>query len=97
MENSYVTPRLLPLREFPDSQKQSEGMITLPADFSGRQCHVYLNIPYAEKSGMTLHLHMLVPEITEEEQGLTFPLILFVQGSAWMCRLAEKQDQPMQY
>lgn len=87
MENSYVTPRLLPLREFPASQKQSEGMITLPADFSGRQCHVYLNIPYAEKSGMTLHLHMLVPEITEEEQGLTFPLILFVQGSAWM-----KQD-----
>lgn len=82
----YVTPCDVPLKDFPETELGCEGMITLEADFSARPCHAYVNIPYAEKDGVTLHLHVIVPEMAEEED-LKFPLILFIQGSGWM-----KQD-----
>jgi hypothetical protein len=40
----------------------------------------------ATKSGVPLHLHIIEPKQTEG-QGRLFPLVVYVQGSAWF-----KQD-----
>ncbi len=68
--------------DFPPSKIDAPGVKSLKADFSERSVHLHRNVPYAIKSGTTLHMDIIEPEQRTGE-GL-FPLIVYVQGSAWM-------------
>jgi acetyl esterase/lipase len=65
--------------EFPDSTLTTEGMLVLEADTVPERAQAMINVPYADKSGRTLHLAVLAAPWSTE----TFPLIVYVQGSAW--------------
>ena len=65
--------------EFPDSPLTTEGMLVLDADTVPDRAQAMIGIPYAEKSGRTLHLAVVAPAWSTE----TYPLVVFVQGSAW--------------
>ena len=67
---------------FPESTMATEGMKILPADLSERSCTIHIGVEYAHKSGMPLHLHIIEPRQSEEEYD-TYPLIMYIQGSAW--------------
>jgi acetyl esterase/lipase len=69
--------------EFPDSPLTTEGMLVLDADTFPDRAQAMINIPYAEKSGRTLHLAVLFPPLATPWSIETFPLVVFVQGSAW--------------
>jgi acetyl esterase/lipase len=79
---SRVEPRPAPLSEFPDSTAKAAGMRVIEADLTPRYGTALLGVPYAEKSGRTLTLQVLLPPMEPESQDL-FPCVLFVQGSAW--------------
>ncbi len=86
MKNQDTSP-LIPARAssfeaFPESTLSSEGMQVLQADLSEQSIFTHLNVKYAEKSGMPLHLTILEPRQKEGNEKL-YPLILYVQGSAW--------------
>lgn len=78
----YLRP-LAPDEAFPESQRSSEGMLTLVADHTPRRGTAQLGVEYARKSGMPLHLQILFPPI-ERGTSPRFPLVVYVQGSAWM-------------
>jgi acetyl esterase/lipase len=65
--------------DFPDSVLTTEPMLVLEADTVPEQAQAMVGIPYAQKSGRTLHLAVVAPPWSTE----TFPLVVFVQGSAW--------------
>ncbi len=65
--------------EFPDSPLTTEPMLVLEADTLPDRAQAMIGIPYAEKSGRTLHLAVVAPPWSTE----TYPLVVFVQGSAW--------------
>lgn len=65
---------------FPESEAFAAGMTVLPADFSARSCHIHRGVPYAVKE-RTLHLEIIEPE--QSREGESFPLLIYVQGSAW--------------
>ena len=65
--------------EFPDSPLITEGMLVLEADTVADRAQAMIDIPYAKKSGRTLHLAVVAPAWSAE----TYPLVVFVQGSAW--------------
>ncbi|GAA4626482.1 alpha/beta hydrolase [Cellulomonas oligotrophica] len=44
---------------------------------------VHLGVPYAERSGRTLHLQVLWPPLEDEDSPATFPTVVYVQGSGW--------------
>jgi len=77
-----IQPRECPFEAFPESTVFAEGVVVLPADLSERSCMMHTGIEYAVKDGMALHLDIIEPRQAEDE-GLVFPLILFIQGSAW--------------
>lgn len=82
-----MSPKLIPpqpssYEAFPASTVFADGIAVIPADFSERACITHLGVEYARKSGLALHLHIIEP-MQREGENLTFPLILFVQGSAW--------------
>lgn len=81
-----IEPQDWTFETFPESMAFADGIVSLPADFSEPTCHCRFNIEYANKSGMPLHLHIIVPNQDEGSSDI-FPLILFIQGSAWF-----KQD-----
>jgi acetyl esterase/lipase len=78
-----IQPQLSTYAAFPESKISTEGMQVIPADHSGRSCLIHTSIEYGHKSGMPLHLHIIEPRQGEDE-NMTFPLILFIQGSAWL-------------
>ena len=85
---NHVPPQGVSLEEFPESTARSEGMQVLDADFSPRYGTVLLNTVYANKSGMDLHLQVILPPGTPQDEAqspdsVSFPCLLFVQGSAW--------------
>ena len=65
--------------EFPDSPLKTEPMHVLESDTLPDRAQAMICIPYAEKSGRTLHLAVVAPPWSTE----TYPLVVFVQGSAW--------------
>lgn len=85
----YIKPESSRLSAFPESEAVSEGIEVMEADFQNRSCYITFGIPYAQRNGRELTLHLLVPSRTEEEEDADyrFPLILYVKGSAW-----KKQD-----
>jgi len=68
--------------DFPESTAFTEGIIVIPADLGQRSCKIEIDVTYAVKNESPLHLHIIEPSQGEEEHKL-FPLILYVQGSAW--------------
>jgi acetyl esterase/lipase len=65
--------------DFRDSTLTTQGMLVLDADTVPDRAQAMIHIPYAEKSGRTLHLALVAPPWSTE----TYPLVVFVQGSAW--------------
>lgn len=93
-----IEPKACTYEQFPESTVFAEGMEVLPADFGTRSCHIHRGVPYAIK-GRTLHLEIIEPEQQNPQER--FPLILYVQGSAWgeqqigqeipqLCRFAKR-------
>ncbi len=69
--------------EFPDSPLTTEAMLVLEADSTPDRAQAILGVPYAEKSGRNLHIALLLPPLAAPWSTETYPLIVFVQGSAW--------------
>lgn len=84
-----MTPAEARHDEFPHSTAKADGMLVVAAARELRNVYVHLNVPYAKKSGHTLHLQIIQPsrDATFAEASLVFaerfPCIVFVQGSAW--------------
>ena len=77
-----IQPQLSTFKAFPESDVFADGIITLAADHDDRTSKTHLGIEYAKKSGHPLHMHIIEPNQPEGEHK-TFPVILFIQGSAW--------------
>ena len=84
---SLVEARTVWAADFPESTRRSEGMTVLAADHTPRHGLAVLGVEYARKSGRALHLQVVVPPMREDPTGAgpgpRFPLVVFVQGSAW--------------
>lgn len=85
-----VEPCLVSLADFPDSARRADGMAVLPADHTPRYGEAWLDVEYARKSGRALHVQLLLPAMPVPDSPLAhdtgdplFPLLVFVQGSAW--------------
>jgi acetyl esterase/lipase len=76
-------------RDFPESTARAEGMRVIDDAPGGRNVFVHLGVQYAVKSGQPLHVVVIQPSAdwaTTEPAELdveSFPLIAYVQGSAW--------------
>ena len=81
-----VEPKPSSWESFPASTATAPGILTIKADANELSCKLHANVPYATKSGIPLHLHIIEPRQREGERRL-FPLVVYVQGSAWF-----KQD-----
>lgn len=67
---------------FPESEELPEGVRTVRLkDAYGCHLRFLPNVVYADHSGMELHLQLFLPE--DSPQGKRWPLIVFIQGSAW--------------
>lgn len=77
-----VPPAASSRADFPSSSVSAEGIKVLKADESRRSVATILGVEYARKSSMPLHLNILMPR-SEEGETDKFPLVMFVQGSAW--------------
>jgi acetyl esterase/lipase len=80
-----IEPRSSTYAAFPESTLAAAGMQVLPADLSERSCMIHTGVEYATKSGLPLHLHIIEPR-QDEGEGAAFPLVLFIQGSAWFAQ-----------
>ncbi len=85
-KSMIVEPKPSSWEAFPDSTVTADGILTIRADRSELSSKLHANILYATKSGGPLHLHIIEPRPAEGEERL-FPLVVYVQGSAWL-----KQD-----
>jgi acetyl esterase/lipase len=77
-----VPPVVCSRDDFPKSKVFAHGINVLQSDERKRSVDTILGVEYAQKSGMPLHINILAPRLAEAERR-TFPLIMFVQGSAW--------------
>jgi len=69
--------------DFPESSELPEGVkqIELEDDF-GYGVNLIPNILYAQRDGEDLHIQLLLPTDKMDDKK-TYPLIVYVQGSAW--------------
>jgi acetyl esterase/lipase len=85
-KSMIVEPKPSSWEAFPESTVTANGILTIRADRSELSSKLHANVLYATKSGVPLHLHIIEPKQTEGQERL-FPLVVYVQGSAWF-----KQD-----
>lgn len=75
----------LPLADpehFPESGELPDGVRTVRLkDAYGCHLRFLPNVVYADRSGMELHLQLFLPEDSMHKKH--WPLIVFIQGSAW--------------
>ena len=72
--------------EFPESTSKCDGMKIIKGDFQYIEPKISHTCPvYSIKDGLPLHLRFIYPQQYNSKK--TYPLIVFVQGSAW-----EKQN-----
>ncbi len=81
-KDEIIRPRPWSYDSFPSSAAMTDGIKILSADNSERSCTVHMQVEYARKSGRALHLNIIEPKQAEEEDK-RFPLIVYIQGSAW--------------
>ena len=59
-------------------------MQVINASEDRRSSKLHMNIQYAEKSNLPLHLNIIEPSLRRgEDPNTKFPIIMYVQGSAW--------------
>lgn len=69
---------------FPLSQEAPEGMKTVSLkDTFGHPVDFFPDVVYAGRDGCELHLQILTPFSQESSKEQLWPLIVYVQGSAW--------------
>ncbi|MCE0495541.1 alpha/beta hydrolase [Vibrio salinus] len=85
----FIEPVPLSFNDFPESQLTADEMNIIEADNSGLYCQTE-KIRYAVKSDMPLHLNLISP-LQDEENKQKMPLILYVQGSAWLSQNLESK------
>ena len=69
----------------PKSQAYEEGMNLVEGDTKNLRVEIKNDITYATKDGLDLHIRLLKPNnIQKEEDQTKYPLLIHVQGSAWM-------------
>ncbi|MFK4639441.1 alpha/beta hydrolase fold domain-containing protein [Paenarthrobacter histidinolovorans] len=78
----FIEPRDVDYANFPASTLTSENMQVLTADLQPEHGTAILGVEYARKDGIPLHLQILLPPMDRESTAI-FPLVVFVQGSAW--------------
>ncbi len=81
-KDDIIRPRPWSYDTFPSSTAMTEGIKTLAADDRRRSCSIHIQVEYARKSGRPLHLNIIEPKQAEGENH-RFPLIVYIQGSAW--------------
>ncbi len=77
-----ISPQQSTFEEFPESTVFAEGIKIIPADYSETPCRLHINVEYAQKSDIPLHLQIIEPSQNRGEDTL-FPMIIYIQGSAW--------------
>lgn len=83
---SYVAPEYLSFDDFPESELSAPGMRVLDADLTPRFGSLQLAVPYAVKSGRTLHLQIITPPRDSsfpDDRDDRYPTLLWIQGSAF--------------
>jgi len=81
-----IEPVNVGLEDFPASTVDSEGIIDIDAVMDNMTARTYVNVPYVTRDGLTLHLHIIVPNVQPMKlvpDPATYPLVVYVQGSAW--------------
>jgi acetyl esterase/lipase len=90
--SSYTNADIIPAQqasydEFPNSTVHVEGIEELKAHHTIRSFKLVNNVVYAHKSDMDLHLTIIKPVLKEsngeESKTTRFPIVIYVQGSAW--------------
>ena len=72
-----------PLEEFPSMELLPEGVKVLRLeDTFGYDFHMIPGVVYANRTGEEQQLHVLLPR-DRDNPDARFPLVVFVQGSAW--------------
>lgn len=83
--SKIIEPKQMAFSEFPESKSFTDGMKVIDADFSVRDISAFINVEYAKKSGMPLHVNILTPApLADGSSEGKYPLIVYVQGSAWL-------------
>ncbi len=79
-----ISPKPLSYDAFPESTEGASGMEVLTVEDPDFVCNTHLNVQYAMKDDRPLHLHIVEPRAHRQKEGRSFPLIVYVQGSAWL-------------
>ena len=82
-----IPARPLSYDEFPSSPLGCEGMVVLPADLDNVTAHLMEPIVYVNRDGLDLTLRLILP--VPHGGGGPWPVIVYVQGSAWMKQQVE--------
>lgn len=82
-DERFVEPQELSYEEFPKALDQPVGMKEITTSLDPIYPHVNLNIEYATKSDISLHVHIITPALDLDDNTTRFPLIMWVQGSAF--------------
>lgn len=88
-DKKFVEPQKLSYLDFPVDEEEPEGMKTVSPDLNWIFPDVQLNVVYANKSNMPLHLHIITPPVNEDTKDKRYPLIMWVQGSAFQKQSVE--------
>ncbi len=88
-----IEPKMLSWEDFPDADREVAGALELVAEEGEMTVQCFPGIEYEKKSGVSRTLQMLVPirrgetfdpyPFADLEGRQTYPLIVYVQGSAW--------------
>lgn len=80
---AYMEPRALPYEEFPEEKETRSGVRTLTMDKNAYGTEHFPDVTYAVRDGAALHLQIFVPVLFGQSLDARYPLVVFVQGSAW--------------
>lgn len=83
LDKDYIAPKDVTYEDFPAANNAPAGMQTLSASLAPTFPKVFLNTLYATKENIPLHVHIIIPPLPETDQTTKFPLIMWVQGSAF--------------
>ena len=82
-----VEANMCSYEDFPKSELKAEGMKTIEANRQPCYSQVLWNVEYAKKDGYPLHLQIILPPMeidpAKKKPHKSYPLILYIQGSAW--------------
>lgn len=78
-----VEPQSWSYEAFPESNLTAEGMHIIRANRQQLYGNVDMNIEYAQKDGIPLHVQIISPFHSKNYIGPSLPLIAYVQGSAF--------------